>query len=341
MGIAGRTGKDYQKPPETDWFYSGGLLGLFIHFGISTVSAEGDLSWAMIDGKPWGDTHTITPRQYWEQAKSFNPAGFDPENWLKAAKDAGFSYAVFTSRHHDGFSNWPSDYGYLNTKNYMGGRDLVGEYMSACRKTGIAAGLYYSPPDWFVERYHRSFMYGSGTKEFPGRPHKGMNHEVLAELTPVPKNLKEDYAVYVSGQVRELLTRYKPDILWFDGSFQYDGETYITAEEVFSLQPNVIINDRNTYMGGGYGSANFEGPMPETRGDFFECCDIWTEGCGWGWTKYCTGFRSARWLYDRYCTARGLGGNFLINAGPMADGTLSPVYYQRLRELKEILRAEK
>jgi alpha-L-fucosidase len=338
IGVPKSLGKDLQRPPATDWFYKGGLLGLFIHYGISTVRAEGDISWGMMDRTPWDEpnNYTITPREYWEQARSFNPVKFDPDNWMRAIKDAGFAYAVLTTRHHDGFSLWPSDYGYFNTKNYMGGRDLVGEYIEACRKHGIRVGLYYSPPDWFLERYYMSFLYGSKDPvHYPGRRPAGLDLEPLDEVPVMPPALRADIDAYVNNQIRELLTRYgKIDILWGDG-YLPDKSKCISVEEIFSLQPEIIINDR--MHGIGY-CSQFECVLPEKKPEgFFEHCDIWMENCGWAYMNRCTGYRSAQWVYDSYKVCKNWGGNMLINVGPRSDGTLPDIFYQRVKELKALL----
>ena len=155
--------RSHTQHPEAQWF-ANAALGLFIHWGIPSVSGEFDLSWGMWKNEPGtrklcaqiyglqGPGLTITPEEYWELARDFNPQEFQPEKMLKAAKEAGFTYAVLTAKHHDGFALWPSEYGDFSTKNYMGGRELVGEYVEACRKTGMKVGLYFSPPDWYFTR---------------------------------------------------------------------------------------------------------------------------------------------------------------------------------------------
>ena len=331
---------DEFRTPRNEWFFKGGLLGLFMHYGISTVNGEGDLSWGMVDATPWdadeGGNFTITPREYYNLAREFNPVHFDPDNWLRAAKDAGFTYAVFTTRHHDGFSMWPSDVSELSTKNFMHGRDLVGEYIEACRKNGIKAGLYYSPPDWYLERYYRSFFWKSFEPDkYPGFKPGGLDHEELDELLPIPAALQDDILRYVDAQLRELLTRYgKIDILWFDGAAQ-DLKRVLTPQEIFELQPDIVMNDR--MYGKGYNSQ-YECSMPKEKPPtFFEHCDIWMENCGWAHMKRCTGYRSAQWAYDKYKKISEWGGNTLLNVGPTADGTLPDVYYQRMSELKALL----
>ena len=162
--------------PGAQWYPDAGF-GLFIHFGIASVRAM-NISWPMIPGRAlaakeitdpterdritstgdWnldGKPNAITPNEYWSMAKrDFNPTDYNPDLWIKAAKDAGFTYAVLTTRHHEGFALWPSAYGDFNTKTYMGGRDLVKiPFVEACRKYGLAkvglllftAGLAFRP----------------------------------------------------------------------------------------------------------------------------------------------------------------------------------------------------
>jgi len=137
----------HTENPGAQWFPQAGF-GLFVHWSIASIK-EVDLSWPMMAGTQIGwknplpdsatvakfikdgdyfaghrcelDNSCLTPNQYWEQAKQFNPQSYDPDKWLKAAKAAGMTYAVLTCRHHDGFAMWPSQYGNFSTKNYMGG----------------------------------------------------------------------------------------------------------------------------------------------------------------------------------------------------------------------------
>lgn len=196
------------------WFPEAGL-GLFIHWGLSSVDGHHELSWGMMANCPWKAPQALTPTAYWKLADQFHPQQYHPEKWLQAAKDAGFGYAVLTTRHHDGYALWPSDYGDFSTKNNLDGRDLVGEYVKACRKVGLKVGLYYSPPDFHFNRQYMSFGYGS--KGTPESPHLGLQHEPV-QLPDKPAAFADRYLAYVNGQITELMTRYgKIDLLWFDG----------------------------------------------------------------------------------------------------------------------------
>ncbi len=106
--------------PDAQWFGDAGL-GLFVHWGISSVHGGIDLSWGMIANKPWDQNakhpeSLCTPEEYFGLAKRFHPDGFNPNSFLKSAKEAGFRYAVMTTRHHDGFAMWPSDAGVSGVK---------------------------------------------------------------------------------------------------------------------------------------------------------------------------------------------------------------------------------
>ena len=131
IGVGKETADSHTQHPDAQWYPDAGL-GLFIHWGIASVKAM-NISWPMIPGRALakeritdpaereriiregdynldGKPNPITPNEYWEMAKDFNPQKYDPDKWLKAAKAAGFEYVVLTTRHHEGFALWPSAY---------------------------------------------------------------------------------------------------------------------------------------------------------------------------------------------------------------------------------------
>jgi len=172
-------------------------FGLFIHFGLRTFY-EGYVDF---------DERDMSPLD-------FNPATLDCEQWIRTAKEAGMKYAVLTAKHHDGFSNWPSQYTSFSVAHAAwkeGHGDVVGEFVAACRKYDIKPGLYYSPYD--------------GSHDF-------YNQEPRA------------YDDYFVNQITELLGNYGDiDILWFDGAgsenHTYDWPRIIKT--IRNLQPDILI----------------------------------------------------------------------------------------------------
>jgi alpha-L-fucosidase len=346
------------------WFPEAGL-GLFVHWSIASVK-EIDLSWPMMAGTQIGwkrpmpdsavvakfikdgdyfaghhcelDNSCLTPNQYWAQAKEFNPQNYDPDKWIKAAKEAGMTYAVLTCRHHDGFAMWPSQYGNFSTKNYMGGRDLVKGFITACRKYGIKVGLYYSGPDWYFNRDYQSFMYYGVGKNYPNIP------ELDADLHPrtikrTPAEMQAHYqavATYIKGQVTELLTNYgKIDYIWFDGSPDIPKgnpawNNCITMDQIHQLQPGIIVSPR--FFGyGDYKTFESDKALPTVKQDG------WAELCttiatvGWGYTQ--SPLKATSFILDELARCRAVNTDMLLNFGPTKDGVFTDEEYQKFAEI--------
>lgn len=100
--------------PLAQWFPNAGL-GLFVHFGLSAIDGGIDLSWGMRANKSWEDGE-MAPVDYWAMADGWNPKNFKPDKWVKQVKEAGFKYIVFTTKHHDGYTMWPSKYSDFGVK---------------------------------------------------------------------------------------------------------------------------------------------------------------------------------------------------------------------------------
>ena len=265
-----------------------------------------------------------TPRHYWSLAEKFNPDKYDPDVWLRAAKAAGFRYAVLTTRHHDGFALWPSAYGDFNTKNFMGGRDLVKQYVEACRRNGLKVGFYYSPPDWHFTRKYHSFLYGGAKKRNPDLPDLGLDLEPVELPAPTPEE-QQQYRDYLRAQIKELLTNYgKIDLLWFDGK-----PDVISLDEIRALQPGIVVNDRMW----GYGDFNTraERNLSDVRPakNWWENCQVWAKS---SWAYVDEDYKPNSQIIEQFARVRAWNGNFLLNVGPMATGELPPVAYQRMQE---------
>ncbi|MEO6868112.1 MAG: alpha-L-fucosidase [Ginsengibacter sp.] len=355
--------------PGAQWFPEAGF-GIFIHWSIASVK-ELDLSWPMMAGTQIGwsakkpsqdsinrfiangdffaghkcekDNSCITPNQYWAMAKDFDPKKCDPDTWVKLAKEAGMKYVVFTTRHHDGFAMWPSKYGDFNTKNYLGGRDFVKEYVTACRKYGLKVGLYYSGPDWHFNRDFQSFMYYGVSRDYKNVPSIDANLQIRTkEKTEAEKQKHyEDVAAYLKGQVEELLTNYgKIDMIWFDGGPDIPKgniarEHTITMDELHKLQPGIVVSPR--FFGyGDYKTLEGDKSLPTTKQD------DWTELCatiaspGWGYTK--APLKSTAYVLNQLAVCRSNNTNLLLNFGPTKEGVFSDEMISRLKELAAFMK---
>jgi len=303
---ASQTPTSSNKHPAAQWFPEAGL-GLFIHWGLASVGATGDLSWGMLANKPWKDK-TVTPNTYYGWAQSWKPDKVDYDSQLEKAKAAGFTYAVMVTKHHDGFTLWPSAHGDLGTKFTLDGRDFVREFVDACRKHQLKVGLYYSPPDWWFDRQYKSFSMGRHVLD--------MNHQPV-KLPPEPKDHDARREALVTGQVTELLSNYgNIDLIWFDG-----GKGEIPNTEVRRLQPGIVINRRN---GGGGDYGDSEGKLPATRfKGWFETCETCWPAGKWSYTED-AGWDSASEVLGKLVRLRAWGGNLLANVGPKGDGSIPP-----------------
>ena len=346
IGNTTETVSGHTAHPDAQWFPEAGL-GLFLHWSICSVEGM-NISWPMMVGnalpriddpaerariireKDWElkGMPAMTPLEYWAMAERFNPQNYHPEKWLAEAKSAGFEYVVLTTKHHDGFAMWPSAYGDFNTKNFMGGRDLVKEFVDGCREADIKVGLYYSPPDWYFDKENIDFRYFKMKKVNPEFPKLDYN------LQPKGPSMSGDalaahqkvYAEMVSGQIRELLTTYgKIDILWFDGNPKVGDHPLIGQDEMRRLQPGMVINPR---MGGTGDFRTFERHLPEDPalkpGEWAEFCNTWN----FNWPYVDKDYRHFNRVLDELIRCRIHGINYLLGIGPKADGDLDYRAYE-------------
>ena len=332
--------------PDAQWFGDAGL-GLFIHWGIASVKAI-NISHPMIAHLPKGPMTEETrqrllttkayktlnggkwvmPSEYFAQAREFNPRNYQPELWMKAAKDAGFTYAVLTTKHHEGFALWPSAYGDFSTKNYMGGRDLVKEWVEACRRNGIKIGLYYSGPDFYFDRDYMNFLAKDGHDDFPDmdmdynpRTTRKSPEEIAAH--------QKAFAQLLNGQVEELLTRYgKIDLIWFDGEATKGCGTnrFISLDRMRQLQPGIVIIPR-MHKAGDFATFERTLKIDKPIKTWGELCDTWTTT--WSHEDGIP-FRAPHYVLGNLTTCHALNVNYLIGVGPTKDGEFVPDIYKNI-----------
>lgn len=312
--------------PDAQWFPEAGL-GLFAHWGIHSVAGL-QPSWAMIRDYPYGYSDAYPPEKYFALADRFRPAAYDPERWLAAASAAGFRYAVLTTKHHDGYTLWPSAVGGFGVQSHLGGRDLVEPFVRACRNQGLRVGLYFSFADW----------------KYPDFPlgDVDFDHKKRGQFPPIDPAEDErrfaEFLEFTKIQLRELLTNYgKVDLLWFDGVGWRDRQpTGMRGEEVVpwlrSLMPGVVINNRWGQLGD---YTTPEGRFPEERPEgWWETCHCTNPLGHWGYTPD-EPFPATEWFVEMTEKCTRWGGNFLPNIGPAPDGSMPPYDYRLCEDLAE------
>lgn len=324
--------------PLPEWF-SDVKFGIFIHWGVYSVPAwapaDADIGiyakyaewywWRMMNtndeaGRLFREYHDAMYGEnfkYQDFAPMFKAEHFDAAQWAELFRRAGARYVVLTSKHHEGFTLWPSEQSWnWNSVDIGPHRDLCGELSEAVKEAGLHMGFYYSLYEWFNPLYRRDV-------------------ETYVDQHMLP-------------QMKDLVTRYEPDIFWPDGEWDHPAETWRSAEFLAWLynespvKDRVVVNDRwgretrgNTPGGyhtteydlvhDGIGIADADHPWEECRGI----------GTSFGYNRIETP--------DHYMTSEALvhllvekvasGGNLLLNVGPTADGRIPAIQQQRLLDM--------
>ena len=290
-------------------------LGLFIHWGVYAVT-EGKYrnrntygEWIMLSAQ-------IPVAEYKGFAQRFNPVKYDPVAWAKLAKEAGMGYVVITAKHHDGFALYPSAASSWNVADatpYK--KDLLDPLVNAVRSEGLRVGFYYShAQDWVnAGGLKQGFKEGDGWDD----THKGSYDEYLTKVA--------------QPQVRELLTRYPIDILWWDTPMGISPERARPFAALRSLRPGLIMNNR---LGGGY-AGDMETPekfvpVKGPKGDWETCMTLNNH---WSYNAADQNWKSTSELIRMLATICSKGGNLLLNVGPTAEGEFPPSCIERLRDM--------
>jgi alpha-L-fucosidase len=287
---------------------------LFIHWGPSSVRGT-EIGWSRYN-HPFdhGDGTGIVPNEEYDNLyKRFNPVKFNADAWMKLAKKAGFKYIVFTSKHHDGFSNWHTKLRNYNIANTPFKRDICKELSNAAHKYGLKLGWYYSTRDWS----HPDYLVGDNKK----------------------------YNDFYEGQVRELLTNYGDvDIMWFD----HTAGTWddYTIPELFDMMyelqgENLLVNNRAARFISREKGKKYEPDDPKLKklvlGDYdtpeqkigkFQIDRAWEscitmnnckDGGGWSYRPDCSTISYKEAIHTLVHTVTG-DGNLLLNVGPKPTG---------------------
>jgi alpha-L-fucosidase len=325
-GPATTTGAASAPDPRLDWWREA-RFGLFIHWGLYAVPAG---EWnGRTDYGEWIRHTGKIPLDVYDQLRArFNPTKFDPDGWVRLAKQAGMKYIVITTKHHDGFALFDSKQTDFDVMSTPFRRDVMKALADAAAKEGIRICWYHSIMDW----HHPDYL-PRRDWEAASRPEAGADFE--------------RYLRYMKAQLRELLTNYGPiGVLWFDG--QWEGTwTNRRGRELYdyvrSLQPSIIINNRVGRAGGDFGLNRDEGlvgdfgtpeqeiPATGVPGLDWETC--MTMNRNWGYNRADKDFKSTKDLVQNLVDIVSKGGNFLLNVGPTADGEFPPESVERLQQI--------
>jgi len=294
-------------------------FGMFIHWGVYAVPA-GVWKGKQIPGIGEWIMHRarIPVREYEKLAGKFNPAQFDADEWVKVAKDAGMKYLVITSKHHDGFALFKSaadPYNIVDATPFK--RDPIAELARTCKKAGIRLCFYYSQKqDW-----HHPDASGNDW-DYPDKSKQNFNRYMREKGLP---------------QVRELLTQYGPiGLIWYDTPQDITRQqTRKFVDQVYSLQPDCLVNGRAGHGIGDYQSMG-DNLIPPIRidGDWETPATL---NDTWGFKSYDHNWKSVGGMIQRLVDIVSKGGNYLLNVGPTARGTIPRPSVTRLRQIGQWL----
>ncbi|MBE9460803.1 alpha-L-fucosidase [Dyadobacter subterraneus] len=323
---------------ETPTWFKDAKFGIFIHWGLYSVP-----SWATKSGadgfgsgySEWYWQRLMDPKlkihkefvafqeknygpnsKYQDFAGEFKAELFNPDDWADIFKDAGAKYVVLTSKHHEGYALWPSAESWnWNSMDVGPHRDLAGDLTKSVKDKGLHMGFYYSLYEWYNPTYKSD-----------------VNRYVDSHMIP---------------QMKDLVTRYQPDILWTDGEWDQTSETWKSKEFLTwlfnnkSVNKNIVVNDRwgNDTKGkhGSFFTTEYgQGTSSDTH-PWEECRGI-GESFGYNRNENLEDYMSSDKLIHSLIHIVSKGGNFLLNIGPTADGRIPVIMQQRLKDLGKWLK---
>lgn len=332
-----------QKKYTPDWnsidsrpiptWYTDAKFGIFVHWGpysVPAFSKVGEYSewyWEnLVNSSRVKNGHNETAAYhenvfgknfaYADFVPMFTCKMFDPEQWASIFEKAGAKYVVLTSKHHDGYSLWPSkeadeSWGRpWNSTNSGPGRDLLGELTNAVRKTNVKMGIYYSLYEWYNPLY-------------------------TADIDLYVKK-------HMIPQFKDVVQKYSPSIIFTDGEWDYPDTTWKSTDVLAWLynespcKEEVVINDRwgkdTRHKHGGYytteygsGMPNADVPWEENRGMAYSF--------GYSKTENIEDYNSSQQLLYMLIDIVSRGGNFLLDVGPTADGLIPVIMQERLLDM--------
>ncbi len=320
-------------------------FGMIIHWGVYAVPGIIE-SWSICN-EDWitrdsASRYDDYKKWYWGLSEKFNPTKFDPDQWAQAAKNAGMKYVVFTTKHHDGFNMFDtqySDYKISNGPFKENPKADVAKYVfDAFRKQNMMIGAYYSKPDW-----HSQYFWW----DLYATPNRNVNYDIRKH--PWRWN---QFINYTHNQIDELTSKYgNVDILWLDGGWvrprstvteevlawgapipDFDQEINMPklAEKARQNQPGILIVDR-TVHGEFENYRTPEQAVPKVMShDPWESCI--TLGGAWSYVPN-DQFKSTENVIHLLVEIVAKGGNLLLGVGPTPEGLLLDEQIKKLEEI--------
>ncbi|MFY0630378.1 MAG: alpha-L-fucosidase [Flavobacteriaceae bacterium] len=285
--------KELPREERLAWFKEA-KLGIFIHWGIYAVNGI-DESWSFFNNYiPYND--------YMKQLDGFTAKNYRPEYWAKLIKESGAKYSIITTKHHDGVALWNTKQGDLNVvKKTKAKRDLIAPFVKAIRKENLKVGLYYSLLDWSHPDYP-NFIRGKKRYE-------------------KDESRWKKFTKFNFGQLKEL-TKFNPDLYWFDGDWEQSAEKW-KAKEIRQLllkeTPSTIINSRLQGYGD-YATPEQGVPITKPKNNFWELC--MTMNDSWGYQPNDHKYKTVNQIIRIFVDCISMGGNLLLDIGPKPDGTI-------------------
>lgn len=334
------TWESIDSRPIPAWFENA-KFGIFIHWGVYSVPAwapaDADIGvyakyaewyWSRINddsdaGKLFRNYHNKMYGEdflYQDFAPGFKAQHWNPEGWAEVFKKAGAKYVVLTSKHHEGFTLWPSNESWnWNSVDIGPHRDICGDLTKAVKDAGLHMGFYYSLYEWYNPLYHN--------------------------------NLEKYVDDHMIPQMKDLVTRYEPDVLWTDGEWEYPSEKWKSTGFLSWLyndspvKESICVNDRwgkeTRGKHGGYFTTEYnlvhdkEGVGKVERA-WEECRGIGTS-FGYNQVEDLDNYMSSDALVDLLIEKVAGGGNLLLDIGPTADGRIPVIQQQRLLDMGDWL----
>ncbi len=309
---------------DPSWFIHD-RFGMFIHWGLYSIRAKDE--WIMTQEK-------ISKDDYERYLEQFEADLFDARNWVKQAKQSGMKYIVLTTKHHEGFALWDSAYTDYKITNTPYGKDVLKEFVEACREEGMKIGFYHSVIDWHHPHFTIDGLH-------PAREDEAVKQE--------NRDMKI-YQKYLYNQVEELVTQYgKIDYFWFD--FSYDdrdwgwskgkGAKDWRAEEIETLilkhQPHMILNNRIGLSRGVYTPEQYQPTGILTTLDnkkrVWEACQTFNDR--WTYNPNNLNRKSSEMIIKLLIDTVSKDGNLLMNFAPTARGDFDKPSRKVLQEISE------